>query len=99
MANDVSKLQSDPAKGPQIATIAIEAPQHSRAIGDRQRDPHGRLAKIRAARDVTRTRRISGTVEFVAKPQLGDIKPKVQAAFPLPFSAFGPIFLQTCTLY
>ena len=29
-------------------------------------------------RDVTRTRRISGTVEFVAKPQLSDIKPKVQ---------------------
>ena len=29
-------------------------------------------------RDVTRIRRISGTVEFVAKPQLSDIKPKVQ---------------------
>ena len=38
-------------------------------------------------------------VELVAKPQLSDIKPKVRGRNPLPFSAFGPIFLLTCTLY
>jgi len=38
-------------------------------------------------------------VDSVVKPQLGDIKPKVLPRVPHPFSASGPIFLQTCTLY
>jgi hypothetical protein len=55
--------------------------------------------KFMQRRDVTRTRRISGTIESVAKPQLSDIKPKVLPRVPHLFSAVGPIFLQTCALY
>jgi hypothetical protein len=49
--------------------------------------------------DATRSRHISGLVDSVAKPQLGDIKPKVLPRVRRPFSAYRPIFLQTCTLY
>jgi hypothetical protein len=75
------------------------APQHRGAIGDQQRDPHGRLPKIRAAPGRSPRRRILGTLESVAKPQLSDIKPKVRDLVPVLFSALGPIFLRSCTLY
>src|SRR5829696_1763545 len=49
MANEISTLQSGPAKGPLIATFAIGALQHPRTTGGEQRNQHSRLAKIRAA--------------------------------------------------
>jgi len=101
MANEISTLQSGPAKEPLIATFAIGALQHPRTTGGEQRNQHGRLAKIRAAPGCNPlTRRTSGTVEFGSKPQTSDIKPKVRGRkSPRRFSAFGPIFLQNCTLY
>jgi len=50
-------------------------------------------------RDATAKHRVSEMVDSAAKPQLGDIKPKVLPRVSHPFSAFGPIFLQTCILY
>jgi len=105
MANEISTLPSRPAKGPLIATFAIGALQHPRATSG---EPHNRAAgwrKFVQRREVTPgTRRTSGTVEFGAKPQLSDIKPKVrklhvQAAFSSRSAPFGPVFRQTCTLY
>jgi len=100
MANEISTLQSGPAKGPLIATFAIGALQHPRTTGGEQRNRHGRLAKIRAApqrnpgpaaprersnSDRNRKRAISNR--------------KSRAVFPSRSGAFGPIFLQNCTLY
>jgi hypothetical protein len=48
--------------------------------------------KIRAAPGRSPHPSHFGTVEFTAKPQLGDIKPKVLPRVPHPFSAFGPYF-------
>jgi hypothetical protein len=43
-------LQSGPAKGPLIATFAIDwSTAAPRTTGDQRRNPHGRLPKIRAA--------------------------------------------------
>jgi hypothetical protein len=68
-------------------------------IADRRHDPHVCAAKNHAAPGRDRECWISGMVDSVVKPQLDDIKPKVLPRVPHPFSAFGPIFLQTCTLY
>jgi len=35
---------------------------------------------------------LRGMVEFAAKPQPGDIKPKARTGVPHPFSAFSPYF-------
>src|SRR5437764_11695568 len=93
MANEVAKLQSGLSGEPQIATFAIEAPQSPRAIGDQQCDLHSRAGEnlcCPGARNPPR--RTSGTVEFVAKPQLSDIKPKVWEPRSPPVQRLRPYF-------
>lgn len=103
MANEVSSC-NQPTNGPRIATFAIGAPQHAERLATRQRSasPAGeewQACENHAARDVPRTRRISGTVEFPAKPQLGDLKPKVQGRLPPSRSAPSALFFSTLAPY
>jgi len=101
MANEVVKLQSGLSGEPQIATFAIGAPQSPRAIGDQQCDLHSRAGEnlccpggrnplpvaLRERSNSWRNRNWA-----ISNRKSGNRVPPL-------FSAFGPIFLQTCTLY
>jgi hypothetical protein len=100
MANEISKMQSAQQRAEDRNLCDWSTATPRRAIGRRQRNPHGRLVKIRAARDAIRIRRrISETVEFAAKPQLSDIKPKVQAGIPPSRSAPPALFFSRLAPY
>jgi hypothetical protein len=93
MANEVSKLaighqQNSPDRNP--CDWRAAAPERL-AISSAIRTAGWR--KFVQRRDVTRPpSRSSGTVEFVAKPQLSDIKPKVGGRNPPPVQRLRPYF-------
>src|SRR5207302_7472397 len=85
MANEVVKLQSGLSREPPIATFAIahRSTPERLAISSAIYTAGWRKFVPPPRGDVTRSRRTSEPVEFVAKPQLSDIKPKVwETAFP-----------------
>jgi hypothetical protein len=91
MANEMQSCNQAQQRGRRSQpSIGAPAAPERLAIGRAIRTAGWR--KFMQRRDAIGTRRTSGTVEFVAKPQLSDIKPKVLPRVPLLFSAFGPYF-------
>ena len=104
MANETESC-NQASRRAQIATFAIESPATPERSAGSARTIQGhdparpRPTKIHAARGSVGMRRGSRTVEFAAKPQPSDIKPKARARVPLLFRAPPALFFSKTAPY